>query len=180
MPGDIIILKCTKNHDHMLYCSRDMVLDGINYFSFWAICCPFNPIADQKIKIWKKWKKCLETSPFYTCVTKIMIKWCTVPGIWCMRGGQMDEHTDWKSDIEKRALHLKMSGSFGVFLFFFPNIAWVSPIKLNHRPWHDAQAIALTCTVTCANQEKGGLGGQWNAHLKVKLRGLISPMPNSK
>ena len=30
-PGDIIILhKCTKNHDHMLYCSSDMVCDRCN------------------------------------------------------------------------------------------------------------------------------------------------------
>ena len=43
-PGDIIILqKCTKNHDHMLCCSGDMVCDGSNYFSFWAIFCPFTP-----------------------------------------------------------------------------------------------------------------------------------------
>ena len=37
-PGDIIILhKCTKTHDHMLYCSWDMTCDGCNsYFSFWA------------------------------------------------------------------------------------------------------------------------------------------------
>ena len=34
-PGDIIILhRCTNNHDHMLYCSWDMVHDGCNYFSF--------------------------------------------------------------------------------------------------------------------------------------------------
>ena len=42
---DIIILqKCTKSHDHMLYCSWDMVHDGCNcYFSFWAIFCPPPP-----------------------------------------------------------------------------------------------------------------------------------------
>ena len=41
---DIIILqKCTKSHDHMLYCSWDMVRDGCNYFSFWAIFCPPPP-----------------------------------------------------------------------------------------------------------------------------------------
>ena len=35
-PGDIIILhKWTKNYDHMLYCSWDMVFNGCNYFSFW-------------------------------------------------------------------------------------------------------------------------------------------------
>ena len=35
-PGDIIILhECTKNHDHLLYCSRDMTHDGCNcYFHF--------------------------------------------------------------------------------------------------------------------------------------------------
>ena len=46
IPGDIIILyKCTKNHDHMLYCCWDTVCDGCNvYFSFWAIFCPFTPL----------------------------------------------------------------------------------------------------------------------------------------
>ena len=58
MPGDIIILqKCTKNHDHMLYCSCDMARDRCNcYFSFWAIFCSFNPLTAQKIKRKKKKK----------------------------------------------------------------------------------------------------------------------------
>ena len=47
-------------------------------------------------------------------------------------------------------------------------------------PWHGAWAIVCTHAVTCANQEKGGLGGQKKAHPKVKLCGLISPAPNSK
>ena len=43
--GDIIILcKCTKSHDDMLYCSCDMTHDRWNcYFSSWAIFCPFTP-----------------------------------------------------------------------------------------------------------------------------------------
>ena len=51
-PGDIIILhKCTKNHNHMLYHSWDKVCDRCNcYFSFWAIL-PFTPLTTQKIKI---------------------------------------------------------------------------------------------------------------------------------
>ena len=51
--GDIIILhECTKNHDHILYCSLDMVRNGCNiYFSFWAIFCPFAPLTVRKIKI---------------------------------------------------------------------------------------------------------------------------------
>ena len=45
IPGDIIVLhKCTKNHDYMLYCSRDKACDRCNCcFSFWAIFCPFTP-----------------------------------------------------------------------------------------------------------------------------------------
>ena len=51
--GHIIILhKCTKNHDHMLYCSSDMAHDTCNcYFSFWASFCPFIHLTNQKIKI---------------------------------------------------------------------------------------------------------------------------------
>ena len=43
-PGDIIILyKCTKNHDHKLYCSWDMAHGGCNvcYFPCWTISYPF-------------------------------------------------------------------------------------------------------------------------------------------
>ena len=59
IPRDIIILhKCTKNHDHMLFHSWDMACDRCNcYFSFWAILCPFIPLTAQKIKILKKMKK---------------------------------------------------------------------------------------------------------------------------
>ena len=52
-PGDIIILhKCTKNHDQMLYGSWDMVRDGCNYFSFWVIFCPFTPLKSEK-NVWR-------------------------------------------------------------------------------------------------------------------------------
>ena len=74
-PGDIIILhKCTKNHDHMLYCSLNITRNGCNYFSLWAIFCPFPSLKARKIKILKKWKKCMEISSFYINVPKIMIK----------------------------------------------------------------------------------------------------------
>ena len=45
MPGDNIFLqKCTKNHNHMVWCSWDIGHDGCNcYFSLWAIFCPFTP-----------------------------------------------------------------------------------------------------------------------------------------
>ena len=56
--GDIILHKCTKNHDHMLYCYWDMTRARCNcYFSFWTIFSPFTPLTAQKMKISKKWKK---------------------------------------------------------------------------------------------------------------------------
>ena len=84
-PSDIIILNnCTKNHDHMLYYFWEKARDTCNfYFSFWAIFYPFIPLKAQKIKISQKWKKTLQISSFYTCVPKTMIRWCTVPEIWC-------------------------------------------------------------------------------------------------
>ena len=71
----------------MLHCSWDMVHDGCNWFSFWAIFCPFTPLIAQKINIKKKKKKlknCLEISSFHKRVPKIMIRWWMVPEIWCM------------------------------------------------------------------------------------------------
>ena len=89
MPDNIIILhQCTRNHDHMLYCSWDMACNGSDcYFLFWAIFCPFTQLTAQKIKIFKKRKNCWEISSFYTCAPKIMIRLCTVPKIWCTTDG---------------------------------------------------------------------------------------------
>ena len=157
---DIIILhKCTKNHDYMLYCSWDMTCHRCPCcFSFWAIFCPFTlltaqkmkiskqwkkkmwryhhfthvyqkswlyavlflrygiwrmqllffilgyflpfyPLTDQKMKIPKKWNKHPEMSWFYTCLPKIVIRWCTVLEIQCATEGWMDGQADGKSDI---------------------------------------------------------------------------------
>ena len=86
-PRDLSFYTSVLNHDHMLYCSSDMVRDGCNcYFSFWAIFCPFTPITAQKIKISKQWKTHLETSSFYTSVQRITIIWLTVPEIWYATG----------------------------------------------------------------------------------------------
>ena len=59
--GDVIILNMwTKNHNHMIYASWDMVRDRQNVFSFSTIICSFTPslslLTTQKIRILKKWK----------------------------------------------------------------------------------------------------------------------------
>ena len=65
-----------------------------NFLSFWTIFCPFTPLTVQKIKILKKWKKHLEISSFYICVSKIIIRWYTVPEKWCAPDGRTDRKSD--------------------------------------------------------------------------------------
>ena len=54
----IILLKCTGNHDHMLYCYCDVVRNRCNcYFSFWAFFLPFYlPNIPKKTKFQKNEK----------------------------------------------------------------------------------------------------------------------------
>ena len=81
-PGDIIILhKSTITDNHMMYDSWDMKHSRQNLL-FWAIFCPFTFLTIGKIKILKKWKKCLEKTSFYTGTPKIMIICYTFPEIW--------------------------------------------------------------------------------------------------
>ena len=66
----IILHKCTKTHDHRLYCSWDMARDRCNcYFLFWAIFWPFTPSPpppnSPKTEKFKKLKKYLGVSSFY-------------------------------------------------------------------------------------------------------------------
>ena len=56
--------------------------DRICYFGpIFELLPPNNP----KIKIFKKWKKHLEMSSFYTYALKITIKWCMLPEIWSVK-----------------------------------------------------------------------------------------------
>ena len=98
-PGDIILHKCTKNHDHMLHCSWNMACDTCNfYFHSGLFFTLFTPLRAHKIKISKKVKKGLEISSFYPCVPTIMIRWCTVPETCCMRDGWIDRRSDGQMD----------------------------------------------------------------------------------
>ena len=54
---DIILHKCTKNHNHMMYASWHMECNRQNFSSFWAIFCFFPLLTTWKIKISKKWRK---------------------------------------------------------------------------------------------------------------------------
>ena len=69
-----------------------MAHDRCNYFSYWAIFCPFSPLTAQEIKIKKKIMNKIpgdfviytEILPFYTVAPKIMIIYSTVLEIWHM------------------------------------------------------------------------------------------------
>ena len=71
-----------QNYNQMMYGSWDMMRDRCNYFSFWAIFCPFISLSAQKIKIYKKAKKTRLEISFYIYVPKIIIRRCMVPDIW--------------------------------------------------------------------------------------------------
>ena len=96
-PGDIIILhKCTKNHDHMLYCSWDIACDRCKLLFFiLGFYLPFYPSNRSKNQNFKKWKKCLEISSLYTHVPKIMIRCIQFLryGVWWV-DRQMDRCTN--------------------------------------------------------------------------------------
>ena len=99
-PGYIIILhKCSKTHDHILYCSWDMVCDEYNcFFSFWATFCPFThppPPPNPKIKISKKWKNAWRYHNFTPAYQKSWLDdvWFLKYGVrWT--GRQMDRRTE--------------------------------------------------------------------------------------
>ena len=88
----IILHKCTKNHDHILYCSWDMALDRCNcYFSYWAIFCHFTPLTSPKNQNIKKMKKTSrDIIILHKCSkSRDHMLYCSMlcnTDIWCMTG----------------------------------------------------------------------------------------------
>ena len=62
--------------------------------------CPFTSLTALKIKILEKRNKHQEIPSFSICIPKIMIRWCMVPEIWCVK------------DL--------VISQFGLFLSFYP------------------------------------------------------------
>ena len=115
-PGDIIILhKCAKNRDHMLYCSCDMARDGCNFFHFGLFFLPFYPPNDPKNQNIKKLNKLLDIIILHMCTKNydhlMYSSWEMV------RYRQMDIRTDGKSDITRWVPHLQID-FFPAFLAF--------------------------------------------------------------
>ena len=105
-PKDIIILhKCTKNHDHLLYCSWDMACGGCNFFHFGAFSDLLPPNSPKNSKL----KNMKETSG-----DNIILHVCTKNYDHMMYGswdtvedgrtdgrinGQMDERNKWHTEV---------------------------------------------------------------------------------
>ena len=63
-------------------------------FHFGLFICALTSLTARKIKNFKNWQKLLDIWSFYTCVPKIMIRWCKVPEIWCATDGRNHRRTD--------------------------------------------------------------------------------------
>ena len=95
-PGDIIILlKCTKIM-MIGYTIPEIwrVTDVIVIFHY-GLFLPFYSFNSPKTKISKKKKKKMPgDSSFYTSAPKTVIRWCTIPEIWCVTDGRTDGRTE--------------------------------------------------------------------------------------
>ena len=114
-PRDTIILhKCTKNHNHVLYCSWDIAHDGCHYyFSFWSIFCLFTPLTAQKIKIKKKNEKNAWRYHFTHVCQKLWSNDVLFPKYGARQtDAWMDRWRDRKSDILRSVPWLKMEWIF--------------------------------------------------------------------
>ena len=61
-----------------IWCVIDVII--FHFGLFFALLSPTSP----KNQNFEKMKKSLEILSFYICVPKTMIRWCTVPEIWCV------------------------------------------------------------------------------------------------
>ena len=135
----------------MVYCPREIAHDRCDYFSFWASFCPFTPLKAQKIKISKKWKKRPEILSFYTCVPKIMIRWYTVPEIWCATDGQPDSRTHGREKLPVEVGSLPKNDHFLVFLavwVIFPKF-WVGKGVTYVNIAQNNKSVTCSCIPNC-------------------------------
>ena len=82
-PGDIIILhSCNINDSHIMYGSWDTKHNRQGFLSSWTIFVLLPPLTTWKIKILRKWKKCLEILSF----PHVCHKWQSYD-VWFLRYG---------------------------------------------------------------------------------------------
>ena len=112
--------------------SSDIKCNRQNFLSFWAIFLPFYPPSSPKTQNVKKkkqkWKIHKEISSLKTGVPKFMIRWCTVPEVWCATDGQTDKWTDRKNDTSNE-LQLNTQ-----YISWVIEINWLMQLTLAWKP----------------------------------------------
>ena len=130
--GDIIILlMCTKNHNHMMYGFWYMEWDRQNFLSFWVIFCPFHtpPLMIPKIKILKKYEKKKPENI-------ILLYMCTINEDHMIYGS-------WDIRCNKQ----KLLSFWAIFCPLSPLITWKIKIwKLKRKPPGDIVILHI-CTI---------------------------------
>ena len=76
---------------------------------------PFYPPKSPKNQNLKKMKKSLEISSFYICVPKIIIRWRTVPEIWCAMDRHMDRWKKWHTEVSVPPKNMQIQGYISIF-----------------------------------------------------------------
>ena len=95
--GDIIILhKCTKNHDHLLYCSRDMTHDRCNGYFHFGLFFALLPLYHSKKSEFQKNEK---SSWRYHHFTHVYQRWW-LDDVWFLGYGM--QQTDAWTDGQKK------------------------------------------------------------------------------
>ena len=89
---------CTINDNHMIYGSWDMKWNKQNFFVILGHFLPFYPPKCPKNQNFIKMEKYLEISSFYICLSKVMIRLCMVPEIWCVKDGWTDGRMDGRTE----------------------------------------------------------------------------------
>ena len=81
---------CTKNHNHMMYSSRDTEWHRQNFISFWASFCPFSPDnpENQNFTIEK-------TTWRYYNFTQLHHKWQSYDAWFLRHGAQQNFLSFW-------------------------------------------------------------------------------------
>ena len=94
-PGDSILHRCTKNHDHMLQCSWDTCTMDVTFIFYFGLFFTFLFPKPKKSKFLKKEKKAWRYHHFTHVCQKLWSR-----DVWFLRYGvqQTDRQTGRKAD----------------------------------------------------------------------------------
>ena len=105
-----------------------------------------SPKQPKNIKFQKKWEKHLEMSSFYTCVQKIMIRWCTVSEIWLATDGQTEKVTYRRGCPTLKLHNIGISSHDLLQNFIKPILLEIRPKTFSERGYRHRNFLPSTLT----------------------------------